>query len=107
MMHLCYLKFSLTIKTEIIASWNQYSVMSLVKITLIAAIFACSLGHRPKDSIYNIGWDKFLDDSPDEFHNIPLTWETDNPIPDYVVGSYIKNGPSQKRFEKNNKQIVF
>ena len=74
--------------------------MSLVKLTLLAANLASSLGYGPKDSIYNIGWDKFLDDSPDEFHNIPLTWETDNPIPKYVVGSYIKNGPSQKRFEE-------
>ena len=74
--------------------------MSLIKLILLAANLASSLGHGPKDSIYNIGWDKFLDDSPDEFHNIPLTWENDNPIPKYVVGSYIKNGPSQKRFEE-------
>ena len=73
--------------------------MSLVKLILLAANLALSLSHGPKESMYNIGWDKFLDDSPEEFHNIPLTWETENPIPDYVVGSYIKNGPSQKRFE--------
>ena len=70
--------------------------MSLVKF-IVAANLAGSLCHGPKESIFNIGWERFLDDSPDEFHNIPLTWEKENPIPDYVVGSYIKNGPSQRR----------
>ena len=74
--------------------------MLLVKLTLLAANLAGSLCHGPRESLYNIGWDKFLDDSPEEFHNLPLTWETENPIPDYIVGSYIKNGPSQKRSEK-------
>ena len=29
---------------------------------------------------------------------MPLTWERDTPVPDCLRGSYIKNGPSQKRF---------
>ena len=29
---------------------------------------------------------------------MPLTWERDTPVPDWLRGSYIKNGPSQKRF---------
>ena len=69
----------------------------MVKFIVLAANLAGTLCHGPKESIFNIGWEKFLDDSPDEFHNIPLTWEKENPIPDYVVGSYIKNGPSQRR----------
>ena len=74
------------------------SDMSLVRLTFLAAAnLAGSLAHGPRQSQFNIGWDKFLEDSPDEFHDIPLTWETENPIPEYVVGSYIKNGPSQKR----------
>ena len=29
---------------------------------------------------------------------MPLTWERETPVPDWLRGSYIKNGPSQKRF---------
>ena len=78
--------------------------MSLVKITLLAAIIAAGNSHNPKDdSRFNVGWSSFLQDEPSEFHNLPLTWETDAPIPDYLVGSYIKNGPSQKRFGSENR----
>ena len=39
-----------------------------------------------------------LDDEPSTFHNLPLTWEEETALPSWLVGSYIKNGPSQKRF---------
>ena len=44
------------------------------------------------------GWEKFLDDEPSTFTDLPLTWEQDAALPSWLVGSYIKNGPSQKRF---------
>ena len=78
--------------------------MSIIKFTLLATFIALGKSHRPKDdSRFNVGWSSFLADEPTEFHNLPLTWETDAPIPDYVVGSYIKNGPSQKNFGSENR----
>ena len=78
--------------------------MRPVTVTLLAAVLAAGHSHSPKDdSRYNVGWSSFLNDEPTEFHNLPLTWETDAPIPDYVVGSYIKNGPSQKSFGSENR----
>ena len=106
-MHSSYLKFSLTIKTQSFNLNDHCTVMTLVKLTLLVANLAGSLCHGPKESMYNIGWDKFLEDSPEEFHNLPLTWETENPIPDYIVGSYIKNGPSQKRLDEKSRKRLF
>ena len=78
--------------------------MSLIKFTLLATFIALGKSHSPKDdSRFNVGWSSFLADEPTEFHDLPLTWETDAPIPDYVVGSYIKNGPSQKNFGSENR----
>ena len=78
--------------------------MSLLQAKLLAAIIAVGVSHSPKEeSRFNVGWESFLEDEPSEFHNLVLNWETDAPIPDYVVGSYIKNGPSQKRFGAENR----
>jgi len=51
----------------------------------------------------NIGWDKFLADEPTEFHDLPLTWERNASLPTWLRGSYVKNGPSQKRFGTENR----
>jgi len=50
-------------------------------------------------SKYNLGWEKFLEDEPTEFHNLPLTWEVESTgVPSWMKGSYVKNGPAQHRF---------
>ena len=64
----------------------------------ICSLLAVGQTHVPQSQASNIGWEKFLSDEPTEFHNLPLTWEQDTPLPSWLVGSYIKNGPSQKRF---------
>jgi len=51
----------------------------------------------------NIGWATFLSDEPTEFHDLPLTWERNTSLPSWVRGSYVKNGPSQKRFGTENR----
>ena len=49
------------------------------------------------------GWDKYLDDEVSEVHNIPLTWERGDQIPSWLRGSFIKNGPSQKKFDSEDR----
>ena len=64
----------------------------------ICSLLAVCQAHVLQSRASNIGWEKFLSDEPTEFHNLPLTWEQKAPLPSWLVGSYIKNGPSQKRF---------
>ena len=52
----------------------------------------------PLQSRYNVGWARFLADETTEFHDLALSWERDTAVPAWVRGSYVKNGPSQKRF---------
>merc|ERR1719384_1144309 len=52
----------------------------------------------PLQSRYNVGWARFLADETAEFHDLALSWERDTAVPAWVRGSYVKNGPSQKRF---------
>merc|ERR1712121_218229 len=49
-------------------------------------------------SIYSIGWEKFLADESSELTNLELTWEKSIGVPSWIQGSYMKNGPSQRRF---------
>ena len=64
-------------------------------------VFLVILSHSSahiRQSKYNVGWEKYLADEPTTFHNLPLTWEEDAPLPSWLVGSYIKNGPSRRQF---------
>ena len=73
--------------------------MSWTHLLLLATTLTVGLCHGPGESPrFNVGWNRFLDDEPTEFHNLPLWWERDTPVPAWLRGSYIKNGPSQKRF---------
>ena len=44
------------------------------------------------------GWEKYFADEISTFHNLPRSWEQNATLPSWLVGSYIKNGPSQKQF---------
>ena len=67
-------------------------------IIYICSLLAAGQAHILHPKASNVGWEKFLSDEPTEFHNLPLTWEEEAPLPNWLVGSYVKNGPSQKRF---------
>ena len=47
---------------------------------------------------YNQGWASYLADEPSEFHDLPLTWSLNTTIPAWLRGSYVKNGPGQRKF---------
>lgn len=49
------------------------------------------------------GWEQYLSDQPAEFSDLPLVWERETPLPDWLRGSYIKNGPSQSRFGEEDR----
>ena len=49
------------------------------------------------------GWERYLSDQPAEFSDLPLVWERETPLPDWLRGSYIKNGPSQSRFGEEDR----
>jgi len=46
----------------------------------------------------NVGWKKYFVENPTEFHDIPLSWESDNPVPSWLSGTYVRNGPAQISF---------
>merc|ERR1739838_474495 len=39
-----------------------------------------------------------LADEPSQFHNLPLSWSLNTSIPTWLQGSYVKNGPGQRKF---------
>ena len=47
---------------------------------------------------HNKGWARYLADEPSEFHDLPLTWGLNTSLPAWLRGSYVKNGPGQRRF---------
>jgi len=68
------------------------------ELLLLSSLLGLSLAHlNLNQSKYNIGWAKFLEDEPTEFHNLPLTWEAGG-VPAWIKGSYVKNGPAQHKF---------
>ena len=53
----------------------------------------------------NQGWNDYLGDETSAFHELPLTWERDNGIPNWIKGSYIKNGPARRQFGTDERQF--
>ena len=44
----------------------------------------------------NVGWKSYFVESPQEFHDIPLVWESGNTsVPSWLTGIFVKNGPAQ------------
>ena len=46
----------------------------------------------------NVGWRSYFTENPTEFHDLLLDWEEDTAIPDWISGTYVKNGPAQVTF---------
>ena len=59
--------------------------------------FLCILPLFLLTSADNVGWKSFLTESPAEFHDLPLEWETGNQtkVPNWLSGVFVRNGPSQ------------
>ena len=55
-------------------------------------LFLVTLG-----SCSNVGWKSYLRENPTEFHDLPLTWHTKAHVPDWLSGTYVRNGPAQVR----------
>ena len=70
-------------------------------LTLSLNLIGFSIAHphvNLNQSKYNVGWGKFIEDEPTEFHNLPLRWEIEeSEVPSWIKGSYVKNGPAQHR----------
>ena len=45
----------------------------------------------------NIGWKSYFVENPTSFRDLPLQWDGDGKIPDWLSGTYVKNGPAQVR----------
>ena len=43
----------------------------------------------------NVGWKSYLKENPTEFHDIPLVWEEELSVPEWLSGTYVRNGPAQ------------
>ena len=43
----------------------------------------------------NVGWKSYMRENPTEFHDLPLTWETKSKVPEWLSGTYVRNGPAQ------------
>jgi len=54
----------------------------------------------------NIGWKGYFVESPQEFHDIPLVWESGNTtVPSWLTGIFVKNGPAQHTFGSPKKHL--
>ena len=43
----------------------------------------------------NLGWKSYFVENPTSFRDLPLKWDGDGKIPDWLSGTYVKNGPAQ------------
>jgi len=46
----------------------------------------------------NVGWKAFFTENIEEFHDIPLKWEQETPIPAFVTGTFVRNGAARISF---------
>jgi len=54
----------------------------------------------------NVGWKKYFEEETSEFHDIPLTWEDDALVPDWLSGTYVRNGPAQISFGSERRVLT-
>jgi len=54
----------------------------------------------------NVGWKSYLKENPTEFHDIPLVWEGNKSVPDWLSGTYIRNGPAQISFGSSRRVLT-
>jgi len=45
-----------------------------------------------------VGFKTWVSDNPTEFENIEVPWVQFNPVPDWILGTYFKNGPAISNF---------
>ena len=54
----------------------------------------------------NQGWKSYLAENPLEFHDLPLTWESNQTeVPNWLSGVFIRNGPAQHTFGSEKKHL--
>ena len=54
----------------------------------------------------NVGWQTLLREDPTEFHDIPLVWEEETEVPDWLSGTYVRNGPAQLSFSSSKRVLT-
>ena len=78
------------------------SKMEALSILLWCLLASLSISHPTQwsrvETDYNQGWANYLADEPSEYHDLPLSWALNTSIPAWLQGSYIKNGPGQRKF---------
>ena len=74
--------------------WLQF----LAEVRMVTATVLTLLGLQGL-AAETVGWRSYFTENPTEFHDIPLTWEEeDTRVPDWISGTYVKNGPAQVIF---------
>ena len=61
---------------------------------LVNVLIAITFGMVRGD---NVGWLKYFEENPTEFHDLPLVWEGGNStaVPSWLYGVFVRNGPAQ------------
>jgi len=54
----------------------------------------------------NVGWKKYFVENPTEFHDIPLVWQGKTPVPEWISGTYVRNGPAQISFGSEKRVLT-
>ena len=74
--------------------WLQF----LAEVRMVTATVLTLLGLQGL-AAETVGWRSYFTENPTEFHDIPLTWEEEDArVPDWISGTYVKNGPAQVIF---------
>jgi len=53
----------------------------------------------------NVGWKSYMRENPTEFHDLPLSWETGIEVPEWLSGTYVRNGPAQISFGSKRRHM--
>ena len=83
-----------TITVLIQNSFKNFVRQEMLRRYLIATLTLVAIARSD-----NIGWKGYFVESPQEFHDIPLVWESGNTtVPSWLTGIFVKNGPAQVSF---------
>ena len=79
-------------------------ISQLTTLLALVAPLTSLPAHSPLETLYNQGWSDYLGDEVAAFQGVSLAWERATGIPTWIKGSYIKNGPAQRRFGTDERE---
>ena len=57
-------------------------------------------------NLENLGWQNVFAENIEEFHDLPLEWDSNEKIPSWLTGTFVRNGPARIRFNSSRRILT-